>query len=174
MSESQSEHDPIDGQDALDSAEDQAAAEAPSRDEELARLREALLRSQAEMDNLEKRTQRDLDKARKFMFEGLMRDLVPVIDSLDQALDGQDGNDEEGLALVRKLLLDNLSRHGLAAIEAQGQRFDPAWHEAMSMQPSAEHEPNTVLMVLQTGYRLHERLIRPARVIISAEPPSES
>lgn len=146
------------------------ATEAPSqRDQELSKLKEALLRTQADMHNLEKRTQRDLEKARKFMFEGLMRDLVPVIDSLDQALEASEQAEDEGLVLVRKLLLDSLGRYGLAAIEAEGQKFDPEWHEAMSMQPSAEHDPNTVLMVLQTGYRLHDRLIRPARVIISSE-----
>ena len=150
-------------------AEPGQAEAAPERDDELAKLREALLRTQADMHNLEKRTQRDLDKARKFMFEGIMRDLVPVIDSLDQALEASDGAEDEGLALVRKLLIDTLSRHGLSAIAAEGERFDPEWHEAMSLQPSAEHAPNTVMMVLQTGYRLHDRLIRPARVIISSE-----
>ena len=154
--------------DAAEAAEQPSEA-APERDQELAKLREALLRTQADMHNLEKRTQRDLEKARKFMFEGLMRDVVPVIDSLDQALEASEQAEDEGLTLVRKLLLDSLGRHGLAAIDAQGQKFDPEWHEAMSMQPSAEHDPNTVLMVLQKGYRLHDRLIRPARVIISSE-----
>lgn len=175
MNEDRPEHEPEAAQTPETEPEAEVGAErgpagvAPERDEELVKLREALLRSQADMHNLEKRTQRDLDKARKFMFEGMMRDLVPVIDSLDQALEASDGAEHEGLSLVRKLLIDTLSRHGLAAIEAEGERFDPEWHEAMSMQPSAEHSPNTVMMVLQPGYRLHDRLIRPARVIISSE-----
>lgn len=181
MSEDRPEHEVAQSSEDTDSAQSigpdgesaeatESATEASSeRDQELAKLREALLRTQADMHNLEKRTQRDLEKARKFMFEGLMRDLVPVIDSLDQALEASEQAEDEGLALVRKLLLDSLGRHGLAAIDAEGQKFDPEWHEAMSMQPSAEHDPNTVLMVLQTGYRLHDRLIRPARVIISSE-----
>ena len=177
MSEERPQHEPEDAHSAqsrgaeADSAEaaEQPTETAPERDQELAKLREALLRTQADMHNLEKRTQRDLEKARKFMFEGLMRDLVPVIDSLDQALEASEQTEDEGLVLVRKLLLDSLGRYGLAAIEAEGQKFDPEWHEAMSMQPSAEHDPNTVLMVLQKGYRLHDRLIRPARVIISSE-----
>ena len=134
-------------------------------------LREALLRTRAEMDNLEKRTQRELEKARKFMFEGIFKDLLPVIDSLDQGLEATDGDSttSEGLALTRKLLLQTLERHGLEPIEPQGEPFDPQWHEAMSAQPSDEHPAQTVLMVMQKGYRLNERLLRPARVIISAE-----
>lgn len=151
-------------------SDDEAMAEDAETSQET-KLREALLRTRAEMDNLEKRTQREMDKARKFMFEGVFKDLLPVIDSLDQGLEatGGDAEADEGLALTRKLLLQTLERHGLEVIEPVGEPFDPQWHEAMSAQPSEEYPAQTVLMVMQKGYRLNERLLRPARVIISAE-----
>jgi len=151
--------------------------EAPSgagggSEEEVARLRDALLRTRAEMDNMEKRSRRELDKARKFQLEGLMRELLPVIDALDQGLDGADDTESahEGLVLTHKLLLKALEQHGLEVIEPTGEPFDPQWHEAMSMQPSEDAEPDTVLTVLQKGYRLHDRLLRAARVIVAKAP----
>lgn len=151
------------------------SAEAKATDQ-IAELREALLRSRAEMDNLEKRTQRELEKARKFMFEGVFKDLLPVIDGLDQGLEAMGeaesaaGSADEGLALTRKLLLQILERHGLVVIDPVGERFDPEWHEAMSAQPNGDVAPETILMVLQKGYRLNDRLLRPARVVIASEP----
>lgn len=134
--------------------------------EEVALLKDALLRTRAEMDNLHKRGERELEKSRKFAVEGLLKDLVPVIDTLDQGLENASG-DAEGLSLTRKLLVDTLTRHGLEILDPLGEPFDPQWHEAMSLQPSSAHEPDTVMVVLQRGYRLHERLVRPARVIVS-------
>ncbi len=141
-------------------------------DEEVGRLREALLRTRAEMDNMQKRSQRELEKARKFQLEAFMRDLLPVIDALDQGLDGADEseNAHEGMVLTRKLLLKALEQHGLETIDPIGQSFDPQWHEAMSMQPTEEAAPDTVLIVLQKGYRLHDRLLRAARVIVARSP----
>ena len=158
-------------EDVHDGASDNEAMAEDAQTSQEAKLREALLRTRAEMDNLEKRTQREMDKARKFMFERVFKDLLPVIDSLDQGLEatGGDAEADEGLALTRKLLLQTLERHGLEAIEPVGEPFDPQWHEAMSAQPSEEHPAQTVLMVMQKGYRLNERLLRPARVIISTE-----
>ncbi|MGY6587127.1 MAG: nucleotide exchange factor GrpE [Wenzhouxiangella sp.] len=162
------------GNGAADRGDEHAASPDPESEsnegageaEEIGRLREALLRTRAEMDNLQKRAERELDKARKFATESLLKDLVPVIDSLDQGMESGDG-DHEGMTLTRKLLLDTLTRHGLEMIDPAGQPFDPQWHEAMSMQPSEEHAPDTVLMVLQKGYSLKGRVVRPARVIVS-------
>lgn len=140
--------------------------------EEAGKLRDALLRTRAEMDNLHKRSEREIEKSRRYAVEGLLRDLVPVIDSLDQGLDSaaeDQGSATEGLRLTRKLLLDTLTRYGLTVVDPLGERFDPQWHEAMSMQPSREDEPDTILIVLQKGYRLHDRVVRPARVIVSRE-----
>jgi len=143
-------------------------ADEPGESEEVGRLREALLRTRAEMENLQKRAERELDKARKFATESLLKDLVPVIDSLDQGMESG-GGDHEGMALTRKLLLDTLNRHGLELIDPAAEPFDPQWHEAMSMQPSDEYAPDTVIMVLQKGYSLKGRVVRPARVIVSRE-----
>lgn len=139
-------------------------------DEEIGRLRDALLRTRAEMENFQKRAEREVEKSRKYAVEGLLRDLIPVIDSLDQGLEQSDSTDSEGLALTRKLLLDTLSRYGLEVLNPAGEPFDPRWHEAISMQPSEEHEPDIVITVLQRGYGLHDRVIRPARVIVAREP----
>lgn len=157
-------------------ASGEASSEATSSDQDLesevGRLRDALLRTRAEMDNMQKRGQRELDKARRFQVEALMRDLLPVIDGLEQGLENAGDEDQkarEGLELTYKLLLKALQDHGLEELDPVGEHFDPQWHEAMSMQPSDEGEPDTVLMVLQKGYRLHDRLLRAARVIVAKE-----
>lgn len=160
--------------------EQRATAEASSEESspdqdlesEVGRLRDALLRTRAEMDNMQKRGQRELDKARRFQVEALMRDLLPVIDGLEQGMENAGSEDQkarEGLELTYKLLLKALQDHGLEELDPVGEPFDPQWHEAMSMQPSDEAEPDTVLMVLQKGYRLHDRLLRAARVIVAKE-----
>jgi len=142
-----------------------------SEGEEIARMREAMLRLKAEMDNREKRLEREMAKSRKFALEALMRDLVQVLDSMDQALSSADAENAqaayEGLELTRKQALQVLTSHGLEMLDPAGERFDPSWHEAMATQPSDEFEPDTVAQVLQKGYRLNERLIRPARVIVA-------
>lgn len=140
--------------------------------QEVAMLKDALLRTRAEMDNLQKRAERELEKSRRFAVDGLLRELVPVIDSLDQGLESAaaDSSLAEGLGLTRRQLVSALTRFGLEEENPVGQVFDPQWHEAMSMQPSAEHEPDTVIAVLQKGYRLHDRLLRPARVIVARRP----
>lgn len=145
------------------------AAPEPKPDEEVAHLREALLRMRADMDNLQKRAEREIEKSRRFAVDSLLRDLVPVVDSLDQGLEsaGDDTSLNEGLSLTRRQLLKALTRFGLEEEDPAGKPFDPQWHEAMSMQASAEHAPDTVIAVLQKGYRLHDRLLRPARVIVA-------
>lgn len=141
-------------------------------EQELLALRDALLRTRAEMDNLQKRSERELDKARRFINEALMKDLVPVLDTLDQALENtpKDAHDQrQGLLILQKQLLQSLERHGLEVVNPMGESFNPDWHEAMSMQPSQDHDPDTVLLVLQRGYTLNGRLLRPARVIVASE-----
>jgi len=135
---------------------------------ELARMREAMLRMRADMDNREKRLEREAAKARKFALESLLRDLVPVLDAMDQAITAAEASDDDhGLALVRKQAIKVLDSHGLEVLDPVGEPFDPNWHEAMTTQPSEDVEPDTVVQVLQRGYRLNERLIRPARVIVA-------
>mgnify|MGYP005841608159 CR=1 FL=1 len=142
-----------------------------SESEEMARMREAMLRLKAETDNREKRLEREMAKSRKFALESLMRDLLQVLDSMDQALASADAETEktayEGMELTRKQALQVLASHGLEVLDPVGERFDPSWHEAIATQPSEEHQADTVIQVLQKGYRLNERLIRPARVIVA-------
>lgn len=160
----------VSGDDARDS--ESSESESGRTDaEELRRTREAMLRMQAEMDNREKRLEREVTKSRKFALESLMRDLVQVLDSMDQALSSADAENAktayEGMELTRKQALQVLTSHGLEVLDPVGERFDPSWHEAMATQPSDDFESDTVTQVLQKGYRLNERLIRAARVIVA-------
>ena len=145
---------------------------------ELAQMKEAMLRLKAEMDNREKRLEREMSKTRKFALDALLRDLVPVLDSMDQAISSEEAGDRgrapEGMQLVRKQALQVLASHGLEALDPEGEKFDPTWHEAMATQPSDEHEADTIVRVLQKGYRLNDRLIRPARVIVASNDGNSS
>jgi molecular chaperone GrpE len=139
---------------------------------ELAEHREAMLRMQAEMDNLRKRLIRDLERSRKLALERIMNDLLPVWDSLERGLQADTGSSTvesllEGKALILKMLAKTLQDHGLAEIDPLGDTFNPELHEAMTMQPSTEYGENTVMEVLQKGFRLHDRLLRPAMVVVS-------
>lgn len=159
---------------AVAAGEEEAVQESGSGEleREVEKLREALMRTRADMDNMQKRAEREMEKARRYQHEAIMRDLLPVIDGLEQGLENAAEGDSarEGLELTRKLLLKALEDHGLEVLNPEGERFDPQWHEAMSMQPSEDAKPDTVLMVLQKGYRLDDRLLRAARVIVASEP----
>ncbi|MEM1082263.1 MAG: nucleotide exchange factor GrpE [Pseudomonadota bacterium] len=134
---------------------------------EVGQLKDALLRLRAEMDNRDKRAEREMVKARKFALERLMRDFIQVLDTFDQAIEQSEAGGSEGLALTQKLAVKVLSEHGLDVLEPTGEAFDPNWHEAIVAQPSDQQAPDTVLEVLQKGYRLNDRLIRPARVVVA-------
>lgn len=141
-------------------------------EEEKARNRDALLRMQAETDNLRKRLTRDLEKSRKFALEGIMKDLLQVRDGLERGLDikGEALTVDalrEGQELTLKMLGKVLSDHHLEEVDPLGEPFDPEYHEAMTMVPSNDVEENTVMEVIQKGYKLHDRLIRPAMVVVS-------
>jgi molecular chaperone GrpE len=133
------------------------------------------LRIQADMENLRKRMRREMEEDRKFAALPLLRDLLPVIDNLNRAI-GSVSPDEsstgllEGVKMVEQQLRGVLQNHNCQVIDAEGQAFNPNWHEAILEQPSAEHPKGTVLQVTQTGYRLHDRVIRPSQVIVSKEP----
>jgi len=157
-------HDAAGGKDALAKAE-----------LELAKHRDAMLRMQAEMENLRKRLTRDAEKSRRFALERIMKDLLQVLDSMERGLEVADDSAtvdslREGQALTLKMLAKVLQDHDLEVIDPSGQPFDPEWHEAMTVAPSEELEENTVMEVLQKGYRLHDRLIRPAMVVVSRKP----
>lgn len=148
---------------ALQRAEDQAAQN-----------RDAYLRTAAELDNVRKRSERDLENAHKYALERFLRDLLPVKDSLEAAVaaaTGAHANLQEGLEMTLKLLETELQRFGVTEISpSQGDAFNPERHEAMTMQPSAEAAPGSVLLTVQKGYLLEDRLLRPARVIVAKAP----
>lgn len=136
---------------------------------------EARTRAIAELDNVRKRSDRDVENAHKFAVERIINDLLAVLDSLEQALgttetdEGEGSTTQEGIKLTVQLFLSTLDKYNVKQISPEGEAFDPNQHEAMSMQPSDEVAPGTVLQVFQKGYLLHDRVIRPARVIVSKE-----
>lgn len=133
----------------------------------------AVLRAHAEQENLRKRTARDVEKARKFGLEAFAKELLPVKDSLElglsAAIETQGGNEKviEGMELTLNLLTAALEKHQVHEIDPVGQPFDPERHQAMTTQSSDQYEPNTVITVYQKGYLLHDRLIRPAMVVVA-------
>ena len=140
--------------------------------EKVAELEDSALRARAEADNIQRRAAREVENARKFGVERLIRDLVPVIDSLERAVElaqasQEQASDSEGIELATKLLLDTLSRHGVDRIYPEGEPFNPEWHEAVATAPSDECEANSVLTVVQAGLSLNGRLVRAAKVVVS-------
>jgi molecular chaperone GrpE len=152
-----------------------AESELARAEQDLAKHQEALLRMQAEMDNLRKRLMRDLERSRKLALERVMKDLLPVWDSLERGL-GVTADSltveslMEGQELTLRMLEKVLQNHDLEVIDPLGHTFDPELHQAMTVLPSADVEENTVTEVLQKGFILHERLIRPAMVVVSRKP----
>ncbi len=133
---------------------------------------EKYLRAAAELENVRKRASRDVENAHKFAVERFAGDLLDVADSLSMGLEAAEHTDavklREGSEATLKLLLQIFDRFGIQTLDPHGEPFDPEFHEAMTMQPSADAEPETVLTVIQRGYLLNGRLLRPARVIVAA------
>jgi molecular chaperone GrpE len=134
--------------------------------------RDLYMRALAELDNVRKRATRDIENAHKFGLDRLANDLVGVKDSLELGLasEGTVESLKAGTDATLKLLAKAFEKAGLVEVVPLGEAFNPELHEAMVMQPSAEHVPNTVLQVIQKGYQLNGRLLRPARVIVAREP----
>jgi molecular chaperone GrpE len=146
---------------------------------ELAAEKDRVLRLRAEMENLRNRTSRELADERRFAPLALARDLLPVLDNVDRAIEaaekrGDAGDLLEGFRMVRQQIVSALQQHQCTLIEAEGAPFDPQLHEAILQQPSAEVPANHVMLVTQTGYQLHNRIVRPAQVIVSSGPPAET
>lgn len=143
-----------------------------------AAARDAQLRSLAELDNVRKRAEREIDSARKYGSERVLGDLLAISDSLELGLKAAGAPEatvasiSEGMALTQKQLAVFFEKFGVAVVDPAGQVFDPTYHEAVSAIPSAEVAPNHVINVMQKGYRLHERLLRPAMVIVAKAPPT--
>lgn len=134
--------------------------------------KDVALRSKAETENIRRRTEKEVSNASKFALERFAKEILGVVDSLEKALELPVDDDSqkamhEGIELTYKLMVDTLKRFSIEQIAPLGDNFDPALHEAMLMQETEEHEPNSVMAVIQPGYQLKGRLIRPARVIVA-------
>jgi molecular chaperone GrpE len=138
--------------------------------------KEQMLRTHAEMQNVRRRAEMDVEKAHKFAVEKFVKELLPVADSLEKAVEnteGKEANSElvatirEGSEMTLNLFMNSLRKFNVAQLNPLGEPFDPQLHEAMSMVPSADAEPNSVVAVVQKGYTLNERLVRPAMVVIA-------
>jgi molecular chaperone GrpE len=160
-----------------------AAASADARQLELARKqadenRDKYLRSMAELDNLRKRMAREVENARKFGTDRLIAALLPVRDSLEASLAAAAGGTLDAGAVLEgdratlRILSQALADAGITEIDPEGEPFDPARHEAISLVQSETAEPNSVIAVVQKGYLLHDRVVRPARVVVAAEKPA--
>ncbi len=132
------------------------------------------LRAAAEADNVRKRAARDVENARKYALENFGRDLLAVKDSLEMGIQAADNADVDALLAGKeatlKLLATTLERFGIEELDPEGEPFDPEQHEAVTMQPSEDLEPGSVMKVIQKGYSLNGRLLRPAMVVVAAEP----
>ncbi|ALX96377.1 MULTISPECIES: nucleotide exchange factor GrpE [Serratia] len=164
--------------------EEAMAAGADLRDDRIAELeaqlaeaqqreRDSVLRAKAEMENVRRRSEQDVEKAHKFALEKFSGDLLPVIDNLERALELADKNNPElvamieGIELTLKSLLDAVRKYGIEVVGELNVPFNPDVHQAMSLMESADHQPNHVMMVMQKGYTLNGRLLRPAMVAVS-------
>ncbi len=133
-----------------------------------------VVRMQAELENTRRRAAADVEKAHKFALDKFAAELLPVVDSLEMGLAAAQGSDHEvaqklheGTELTLKMFTGVLEKFGIKQVDPLGQPFNPELHQAMTMQPSEEYEPNTVTAVMQKGYLLNDRLIRPAMVMVS-------
>ncbi|WP_339801026.1 nucleotide exchange factor GrpE [uncultured Marinobacter sp.] len=160
--------------------EEEARAEAAASDDTLEskvqELQEQVLRAQAEMQNVRRRSEIDVEKAHKFALEKFVKELLPVADSLEKAVESTSGQGEttelvasirEGAEMTLNLFMNCLKKFNVEQLDPVGEPFDPQQHEAMSMVPSPGAEPNSVVAVVQKGYTLNQRLVRPAMVVVA-------
>ncbi len=141
--------------------------------------KDSVIRAKAEVENMRRRATQDVEKAHKFALEKFASELLPIIDNLERAIQFADTEIEavkpvvEGVELTHTTFISSIGKFGMEVVDPQGQQFDPERHQAMSIQESADHDPNTVTAVMQKGYVLNGRLLRPAMVMVS-KAPSES
>lgn len=170
VSEEGAEGPPADATGAGDAAA--ALAEAAA---EIAQLKDALVRTQAEMENVRRRATRDVESAHKFALEKFVDALIPVKDALDLGLSAASQASDveslrEGVAMTARMFDDMLTKIGVTELNPEGERFDPEQHQAMTLIASPEHEANTVVTVMQKGFTLNGRLVRPAMVGVAKAP----
>ncbi|MBB3046829.1 molecular chaperone GrpE [Litorivivens lipolytica] len=173
--QAESQPEAVETQSAEAGASDALQAEIEALKQELADTKDQALRTAAEAQNIRRRAEIDADNARKFAVERFAKDLLPVVDNLERALESapKDSTDDavkavlEGVELTYRSFADMLEKHNLKAINPEGEPFDPQLHEAMSMVEAPGAEPNSVIQVVQKGYTLNERLLRAAMVVVS-------
>ena len=151
------------------------SSESEALQRELAEKNDRLLRALAEADNIRRRAQRDREDAVRYAAEALVRDVIPILDNLDRALDaaraaGNSSSIVDGVELIRREFLKVLDKHGVTRYSAVGQRFDPNQHEAIARVVSVDKEPDTVVGETAPGYSLRGRVIRPAQVAVAGAP----
>lgn len=143
---------------------------------EAAAAKDQALRATAEIQNIRRRAEQDVEKAHKFALDRFAGDIINVADNLERALGSVDQADEkqksirEGVELTLKSLVDTLAKHGVQQLDPKGEPFNPQQHEAIAMVPNPAMEPNSVMDVMQKGYLLNGRVLRPARVVVTKAP----
>lgn len=189
MSQQNDEHldtTPVDVEEQAEATEEQVAeqtveealqVELAAAQDEIAQLKDQMLRVQADAQNVRRRAEQDVEKAHKFGQEKFSRELLSVLDNLERALAATPESEEtialrEGVDMTLQGFLSTLTKFNVEAIDPQGEAFNPEFHQAMAMQENEEFAPNTVMAVMQKGYSLHGRLLRPAMVMVSKGAPS--
>lgn len=167
---SSAEHDIV----APEPGFEQLQADLEAVHKELTEANEKFLRAKAEAENMRRRASLDVENAHKYGIEKIARELLNVVDSLEKGMETVPGNAEQqvesmrqGIELTHKLLLSILEKFNIHQIDPIGAPFDPKLHEALTAQPTADVAPNTVLSVIQKGFVIHDRVLRPARVIVA-------
>ena len=132
-----------------------------------------VLRSKAELENIQRRSDKQIANAHRYALEKFIKELLPIVDSLERGLSEITSDDEtiqsmqQGMQMTLDMFIKTLEKFGVSILNPHAEKFNPEHHEAMTMQPSDEHEPNTIIQVIQKGYLLNDRLIRPAMVIVA-------
>lgn len=181
------ENPEVEAQDATEAVADTESTEQAQQDEqgavdiealqqEIATLKDDVLRAQAETQNVRRRAEADVEKAHKFSTEKFARELLEVADNLERTIAASPDEEVvkpflEGVQMTQKNFLDTLKKFKVEPIDPEGHPFDPDLHQAISMVDAPDAEPNTVLNVVQKGYTIHERLLRPAMVVVSKAAP---
>tara|TARA_B100002049_G_scaffold233263_1_gene213633 strand:- start:1019 stop:1666 length:648 start_codon:yes stop_codon:yes gene_type:complete len=168
-------------EEVTDATLEEALKKLVDAEEVASRANDDLLRVQAEMQNLRRRSEQDIEKAHKYSQEKFSTELLSVMDNLERALAAAANHEDdtvkaiyEGVDLTLKSFTDCFNRFHIEAVDPMGEPFDPQLHQAMTIIENAEVEPNTVIEVMQKGYTLHGRVIRPAMVVVSKEPEHET
>jgi molecular chaperone GrpE len=160
------------GEEPIEASTESADAAPQDLEAELAAAQDAALRAQADVMNVQRRSEQEIDKARKFALERFCGDLLGVVDNLERAMEsssdaGGDAALIEGIELTHKGFMDVLTKYGVVPVDPMGEPYDPETAQAMSMVEQPDAEPNTVVAVMQKGYTLNGRLLRPAMVMVS-------